>query len=71
MTTNLPECCSPSEGASLAEQMYCTYNRGGDPATAGLNYQGMPCPLWADLLPNIRAKWEAVAETVQAVAPED
>ena len=55
----LPDCCYPTEGATLAEILYCAYNRGGDEATAGLNYQGKPCPVWSALPENIRAKWEA------------
>lgn len=57
----LPDCCTPSADAGLAEQLYCAYNRGGDPKTAGRNYQGDPCPVWLDLPRNVRAKWEAVA----------
>lgn len=57
----LPACCTPSTPA-LDDQLYAAYNRGGDPSTAGLNYQGNPCPEFADLPPNIRAKWAAVAE---------
>lgn len=57
----LPPCCTPRADASLAEILYCAYNRGGDPATAGLNYQGLPCPNWQELTPNVRAKWEAAA----------
>lgn len=57
---------SPATDASLAERLYCAYNRGGDPSTAGLNYQGKECPAWSDLPENIRAKWEAV--TAEAAA---
>lgn len=59
---NLPPCCTPSDNASPAEIAYCAYNAGGDPATAGLNYAGQPCPVWSALPDNIRAKWEAVVE---------
>lgn len=57
----LPDCCYATENANLAEAMYAAYNAAGDPATAGLNYQGKPCPTWADLPENIRAKWEGAA----------
>lgn len=63
----LPACCTPREGATLAERLYAAYNRGGDPATAGLNFRGEPCPTWDALPANIRAKWEAVA----ALADDD
>lgn len=53
--SSLPDCCTPF-GSDLPERLYCAYNRGGDPATAGLNYQGKPCPVW---------KWEAVAAEVR------
>jgi len=60
--SDLPACCFADQYAPLAEQLYAAYNRGGDPVTAGLNYQGKPCPEWNDLPDNIRAKWEAVAQ---------
>jgi len=47
---------------TLAQTMYESYNAGGDPATANKNYRGEPCPEWADLPENIRAKWGAAAE---------
>lgn len=56
-----PLCLTPTEHASLAERLYCAYNAGGDPSTAGLNFRGEPCPVWADLPGNVREKWEAVA----------
>ena len=57
-----PACCYPGEEIpTRAEQLYCANLRGGDPSTAGKNYQGLPCPMWADLPANIRAKWEATA----------
>lgn len=59
MDLNLPPCCFPSIGASLAEKLYASYNSAG--AHAGLNYRGEPCPVWADLPADVRAKWEAVA----------
>lgn len=60
--SDLPACCTPSEGALLPERFYCANLAGGDPATAGLNYQGLPCPMWGDVPENIRAKWRATAE---------
>jgi len=75
--SELPACCTPTDGATRAEVLYCAYNAGGDPATAGLNYQGKPCPTWLELPPNVRAKWEATAaagvglDSVEDVAVED
>jgi len=60
----LPECCLASEGDPLAKILYAVYNRGGDASTAGLNFQGKPCPEWTELPENVRAKWEAVAALV-------
>lgn len=60
----LPACCHPSADSSLAEMAYCAYNAAGDPATAGLNYRGEPCPTWADLPENIQRKWDATAMTL-------
>jgi hypothetical protein len=59
--TALPACCTPSPDACLAERLYCAYNAAGDPATAGRNYAGAPCPTWAELPPNVRTKWRAAA----------
>ena len=56
-----PACLTPSEGATLAERMYCWYNAGGPADRAGLNFQGNPCPVWTELPEAVRAKWEAVA----------
>lgn len=53
----VPPCCIPSLDASEAEIAYCAYNASGDPATAGLNYAGLPSPTWRDLPENVRAKW--------------
>lgn len=58
---NRPACCTPSPNAGPAELAYCAYNAAGDPETAGRNFRGDPCPVWADLPPNVRAKWEGVA----------
>lgn len=63
---SFPLCCIPTDGASIAEILYCTYNRGGDHRTAGLNFAGDPCPIWAELPANVRAKWVAVAMAVTA-----
>ena len=60
----VPACCTPTTDASVAEKLYCLYNAGGDPDTAGLNYEGKSCPVWVDLPPNVRAKWEAVAAAI-------
>jgi hypothetical protein len=60
----IPPCCFAAPGASLAARLYAAYNRGGNPETAGLNYQGLPCPQWQDLPENVRAKWESVAAEV-------
>lgn len=67
----LPACCYPSEGASVAEQLYCAYQRGGPPERAGLAWNGEPCPTWAMLVERVQSgdegaagvisKWEAVA----------
>jgi hypothetical protein len=74
---SLPACCHPSEGADLAEQLYCAYMRGGAPERAGLAWDGRPCPTWAELheraagndagARGVIAKWEAV---VLAMAPK-
>lgn len=61
-------CLIPAENASLAERLYCAYNSGGDPETAGRNFQGMPCPLWGDLPENVRVKWTAVAVYIETKA---
>lgn len=61
---HIPPCCFADPDAGLAGELYATYNRGGDPETAGLNYQGRPCPQWRDLPPNVQAKWIAVANTI-------
>jgi hypothetical protein len=58
---DLPPCCCAPKGAEIAHRMYAAYNRAGDPATAGLNYQGRPCPTWDELPRNIRDKWRFAA----------
>lgn len=60
----LPPCCTPSPDATPAERAYCAYNAAGDPATAGLNFAGQPCPVWPMLPENVRAKWEAAVGEV-------
>lgn len=59
--TILPECCYAPDDSSLAQRLYAAYNRGGPADKAGLNYQGLPCPRWADLPESVKAKWEASA----------
>ena len=59
---DLPGCCFPTDELNIGEQLYCYYNRAGDPETAGLNYQGTECPLWLNLPGNIRAKWMGAAQ---------
>lgn len=59
MSESLPACCTPSEGASLAEQLYCVYNGTGE--NPGLNYRGEPCPIWNDLPTEIKNKWMAAS----------
>lgn len=67
----IPSCCTPTKDATLAERLYCAYNRAGDPKTAGLNYQGLPCPTWPELPENIRAKWNAVSEAAANIVAPD
>lgn len=79
--TTLPACCIPSPEASLAETLYCEYQRGGPPERAGLAWDGRPCPTWAELQERsagndagargVIAKWEAVAESVRADSASD
>lgn len=57
----MPDCCYAPAGAALPMIGYAGYNAGGDPDTAGLNYQRLPCPLFEGLTPNIREKWRAGA----------
>lgn len=57
--SQIPACCVPTENAETAEIAYAAYNAAGDPTTAGLNYAGQPCPVWAALTPNIQEKWRA------------
>lgn len=60
---DLPPCCTPPRrmlplSPDYFERVgYAGYNAGGDAETAGLNYQGKPCPNFEDLPENIRAKW--------------
>jgi hypothetical protein len=55
----LPECCYAPQDAEPAHQLYAAYNKGGE--RPGLNYQNLPCPLWADLPADVVAKWRSVA----------
>lgn len=58
---DLPACCTPAQGEALDQVLYAAYNRGGDPASAGLNFRGEACPTWDELPENVRAKWGATA----------
>ena len=70
MPPALPTCCTPGPGASLAELLYCVYNAGGDPARAGLSWDGRPCPVWADLPDGVRGKWIATAKAAHDLVGE-
>jgi hypothetical protein len=59
MTNRLPDCCYASPTDPVAKAFYAAYNAAGE--RKGLNYQGLPCPTWEELPPDIRVKWEAVA----------
>ena len=61
----LPACCYAAVDASPAEKAYAAYNAAGNPETAGLNYAGLPCPTWAMLTDNVRAKWLASVLSVE------
>lgn len=71
----LPACCIPSEGAGLAEQLYCAYQQGGPPERAGLSWNDRPCPTWAQLVERaedgdagaqgVISKWEAVVASLK------
>ena len=56
---DLPDCCKAWPTDPLGKRLYAAYNSAGD--RKGLNYQGLPCPVWEDLTPEIRLKWESVA----------
>ena len=60
----LPPCCVVDTLATPCERAYAAYNRAGDPATAGLNFRGDPCPTWDELPENIRVKWRAASDAV-------
>ena len=66
--SDLPACCYADQYDPLEVHLYASYNRGGDPATAGLNYRGEPCPAWDDLTDNIKAKWRATAAAAASLA---
>jgi len=53
-------CAVDDADAEPAARLYAAYNRGGDPATAGRNFRGDPCPTWSALPANVREKWRAV-----------
>lgn len=58
-----PACCTlPPDDAPIEAAGYAAYNAGGDPATAGLNYAGKPCPEWDQLPENVRAKWKTARQ---------
>lgn len=69
--TLLPACCYPAPNAERAEVLYCRYNEGGPPERAGLAFNGLPCPTWAELIAKaengdpgaagVVAKWRNVA----------
>ena len=61
---DLPDCCFSPIGAEWGQVAYAAYNRAGDRATAGLNYQGKPCPSWEALPENVREKWRASANVI-------
>lgn len=80
--STLPPCCIPSQDAEYAETLYCAYQLGGPPERAGLAWNGLPCPTWAELLAKqaagdvgadgVVSKWRTVAEVVWcAVTVED
>jgi hypothetical protein len=48
-------------GRDIARELYEAYIA----HSGGLNYQGKPCPAWADLPQAIRDHWEAVARHVR------
>ncbi len=66
---SLPACCIPSDGASFAERLYCKYNLAAPPGKQGLNYQGLPCPVWRELPRDIQERWEAVASAALGWSP--
>lgn len=58
----LPACCYALASEPLPKRLYAAYNRSG--AKKGLNYQGLPCPLWEDLPEDVQAKWSGAAMEV-------
>jgi hypothetical protein len=66
-----PACCYPSDAAGLPEVGYAAYNCGGPTETAGLNYQGLPCPTWPELPGVVVEKWEAAAAAIKHVVTAD
>ncbi len=49
----------------IAKVLYDAYVK----QSGGLNYQGKPCPLWADLPEAIRENWRAVDREAQRIYP--
>lgn len=66
-----PACCYPSDAAGLPEVGYAAYNCGGPTETAGLNYQGNPCPTWPELPAAVVEKWESAAAAIKHVVTSD
>ena len=76
-TAHVPLCCWASEKAEPAERLYAAYNLGGPIERAGITWDGMQVPTWAQLLDRaeagdpgasgVVAKWRAVAEFAQDV----
>lgn len=74
VAVSLPDCCHPSEGASLPERLYCIYNASGPAERAGLAHNGKPCPTWGQLTAwaaegkagpaGVVAKWRGEAEAL-------
>lgn len=68
--SEFPLCCYADTDDEPAVHLYAAYNRGGDPATVGLNYAGAECPAWDDLPDNVKAKWRATAAAATILAWE-
>ena len=45
----LPACCTPDDGATLDQVLYCVYNAGGPAENIGLATNGRPLPSWTRL----------------------
>lgn len=59
-----PLACVALVDDSEAAKAYARYNRSGDPATAGINYRGEPCPSWEELTENVRNKWRGMVGAI-------